>query len=202
MKEIQLPISQTISLTFNAEDLNLKDAVDLGDGVSRVSLGTMIDPAISENLQTARKNGGVILYATTSIEQQLEHILLKYFMGEFVQYEERREIFEKEILQSSALSFNSKKELILKIVNNLELLQRKRKSKLQKCLKDIMVWRNAFAHGSVRNDTKKGCFIKYYSGGEKEYLLTDIFWHNIEICFKNCTSLLKDVEKNLKKKNA
>ncbi len=59
-------------------------------------------------------------------------------MGEFVQYEERREIFEKEILQSSALSYSAKKELLLKIVNNLKLLQRKKKEKLQKCLKDIM----------------------------------------------------------------
>jgi len=118
MKEIQLPINQTISLTFTSEDLASNDAVDLGDGISRVSLGTMIDPSISENLQTARKNGGTVLYATTSIEQQLENILLRYFMGDFTQYEERREIFEKEILQSSALSYNAKKELLLKIVNN------------------------------------------------------------------------------------
>jgi len=202
MKEIQLPINQTISVTFTSEDLASNDAVDMGNGVSRVSLGTMIDAEISDNLQTARKNGGTILYATTSIEQQIENILLKYFMGDFIQYEERREIFEKEILQSSALSYSAKKELLLKIVNNLKLLQRKKKEKLQKCLKDIMVWRNAFAHGNVRNDTKKGCFIKYYSGCEKEFILTDSFWLKIENGFNDGSTLLKDVADKLNNKSA
>lgn len=197
MKDIKLPLTQTVSLTIDTHDLDYSNAVENEDGYLVVPLGTAINGEISENMEKARANGGKVLYATTSIEQQLEGLLLRYFMGPFVKHDHRRDVFEREILQSSALSFSSKKELISKLVNHDDLLKGKKKNKLQSALKSIMEWRNAFAHGKVQHDNKKGCFVKYYSGGSKELNLTDDFWSELEAVFKDCSELINDALGNL-----
>lgn len=197
MKEIELPITQSFSITVDTHNVDMSNAVDMGDGRLMVPLGNIVDESISAITETARRNGGKVLYATTSIEQQLEEILLYYFMGPFIEHSDKRVMFEKEILQSSALSYSAKKELVSKLINNHELLTGKKKNKLQESLKKIMKWRNAFAHGKVQHDNLKGCFIKYYSGAPKTLTLTDEFWGGVESCFKDCSELLKETYNNL-----
>jgi|TARA_R100000049_G_scaffold4346_1_gene9874 hypothetical protein len=197
MKDINLPLTQTVSLTIDAQDFDMSKAVEDEDGQLIVQLGEAINSEISEGMDKARSNGGKVLYATTSIEQQLEGLLLKYFMGPFVTHDHRRDIFEREILQSSALSFRSKKELVSKVVSQHELLKGKKKNKLQGALKKIMGWRNAFAHGKIQHDNRKGCFIKYYSGGVEELRLTDEFWSQLEGVFKDGSALVNEALKNL-----
>lgn len=192
MKDIELPITQTFSLTIDTHNFDMSSAIQLENGQLLVSLGDVVNETISATTEKARINGGKVLYATTSIEQQLEGLLLRYFMGPFVQHEQRRVLFEREILQSSALSYSSKKELASKIINEHDLLQGKKKNKLQGSLKKIMEWRNAFAHGKVQHDNVHGCFIKYYSGGSKQLKLTDEFWSEVEGVFKEGSELVKE----------
>lgn len=113
MKEIKLPISQTISIPLKPD---MSKAVDMGNGILRVPLGVVSSDDAFPALEMARRNGGNVLYATTSIEQQLERILLDYFMGPFIRHEERRVLFEREILQSTALGYNSKRALVSTII--------------------------------------------------------------------------------------
>lgn len=197
MKDIKLPLTQTVSLTIDTHNINYSDAVEDEDGYLVIPLGEAINSEISDNMEKARANGGKVLYATTSIEQQLEGLMLKYFMGPFVKHDTRRVVFEREILQSSALSFSSKKELISKVVNNEDLLKGKKKNRLQGTLKKIMEWRNAFAHGKVQHDNRKGCFVKYYAGGSKELNLNDELWSEIENVFKDCSELINEALGNL-----
>ncbi len=112
---------------------------------------------------------------------------------------DKRTIFEKEILQSSTLSYNNKKELFFKIVNKSELLSGKKKSKLQKYLKDIMEWRNAFAHGLIQVDNIQGCFVNYYSGSPKMLNLTNDYWDTVESTFKDCHSFIAEINEKLMK---
>lgn len=200
MKDIKLPLTQTVSITIDTHNLDYSNAVENEDGLLVVPLGTAMNSEISESMEKARANGGKVLYATTSIEQQLEGLLLRYFMGPFVKHDHRRDVFEREILQSSALSFSSKKELVSKVVNHEDLLKGKKKNRLQSALKSIMGWRNAFAHGKVQHDNRKGCFVKYYSGGSKELNLTDEFWTGLEAVFKDCSELVKEALENLETK--
>lgn len=193
MKEISLPITQTFSITIDTHNIDMSKVVDLGDGKFGVHLGSISSEDVSPVIEIARKNGGNILYATTSIEQQMESILLRYFMGPFVQHEDRRELFEREIIQSSSLSYSTKKELVSKVINSNNLLDGKKKNNLQAKLKKIMEWRNAFAHGKIQYDSKAGCSIKYYSGGPKNLVLTDTYWNEVEECFNECTKLLGEV---------
>jgi len=197
MKDIKLPLTQTVSLTIDTHNIDYSNAVENEDGHLVVPLGTAMNSEISETMEKARANGGKVLYATTSVEQQLEGLLLRYFMGPFIKHDHRRDLFEREILQSSALSFSSKKELVSKVVNHDELLKGKKKNRMQSVLKNIMEWRNAFAHGKVQHDDRKGCFVKYYSGGGKELNLTDEFWSELETVFKDCSELIKEALGNL-----
>ena len=194
MKDIDLPITQTFSITIDTHNMDVSNAVEMENGRLMVPLGDVVNESISATTEKARANGGKVLYATTSIEQQLEGLLLRYFMGPFVQHEDRRVMFEREILQSSALSYRSKKELSSKIINESDLLQGKKKNKLQSALKKIMEWRNAFAHGKIQYNNVQGCFIKYYAGNNKQLKLSDDFWSKLEFVFKECSELIKEAQ--------
>ncbi len=200
MREINLPITQTVSITFNPGIFDLSKAVDMGDGRRQVPLGIVFDSQIGVAMETARRNGGKILYATTSIEQTLESMLLNYFMGPFIEHEDRRVMFEHEVLQSSALTFRAKKDLAIKIIHKDNLVEGTKKNAIQKYLKNIMEWRNAFAHGKIQHDTKMGCFIRYYSGDTKTMMLDDQYWNEVEKAFRECVELLKEAEQQLQKK--
>lgn len=189
---------QTVSLTISQQDMDPDKAVDLGNGRRGVPLGVMFDGGIASVMETARQNGAKVLYATTSIEQKVESILLEYFMGPFLGHDDRRVIFEHEVLQSSALSYKAKKDLVAKIIDYDSLLAGDKKSAAQKNLKKIMDWRNAFAHGKIQHDTKRGCFIAYYSGEPKTETLDDHYWDEVEKVFRECDNLLDESQRNLR----
>ncbi len=202
MKEITLPITQSYSITIDMHNLDTSNAVDMGGGRFRIPLGNIVDENITSIVETARKNGGKVLYATTSIEQKLEAILLEYFMGPFIRHNDRRVMFEREILQSSALSYRTKKELVIKLISDNELLPGNKKNVTQGYLKKIMEWRNAFAHGKIKHDSKAGCFVTYYSGKLNTLHLTDGYWDEVERCFKECDVLLNEAQQQLGHKSS
>ena len=72
MKDINLPITQTVSLTIDPNNMDMSNAVHQEDGGFLVPLGSMMDEDISGKMEQARVNGGKVLYATTSIEHQME----------------------------------------------------------------------------------------------------------------------------------
>lgn len=197
MRDIELPITQTYSLTIDMQSIDMSKAIDRGDGQYIVPLGELVGEKASAISEKARINGGKVLYATTSIEKQIEGVITEYFMGSFMENNDRRIMFEQEITQSSIFSYRSKKELVSKIVNNLDLLPGKKKNKLQSYLKKIMEWRNAFAHGKIHYDNLTGCFVEHYSGGLKQLILTDDYWSEVERVFNECSKLIKQATKKL-----
>ncbi|MBK9160479.1 MAG: hypothetical protein IPM27_02755 [Nitrosomonadales bacterium] len=106
-------------------------------------------------------------------------------------------MFDREILKSTVLSFSAKKELVIKVINEGELLSKKNKPVIPKYLKEIMEWRNAFAHGKLVHDSKNGCVLEYYTGHNKKLHLTDEYWDEVEACFKKCNDFLDEVERKL-----
>jgi hypothetical protein len=196
MREITLPTTQTFSMPL---DLDVLRSTFAGDGRHQgVTLGTMVvNEKVLSEIATARKNGGAILYATTSIEQKMEYMLLDYFMGPFIRFDARREMFGREILKSTALSYSDKKELVVKVITEGELLLGKKKNIVQKHLKSIMEWRNVFAHGKILHDSKMGCILEYYSGHKQKLYLSDKYWNEVETCFKECDALLDEVGRRL-----
>ena len=102
---------------------------------------------------------------------------------------ERREIFQQHILNSSDFSFSQKRNLAMIVVGECNLLEGKSKNRFQSLLKKIGQYRNAFAHGQVKHDTKRKCFLEYYSGGPESRNLSDQFWEELEADFTECDIL-------------
>ncbi|MEW8543588.1 MAG: hypothetical protein AB2693_08625 [Candidatus Thiodiazotropha sp.] len=193
MKKLDLPMTTTFSTTIDMQNIDRDQLVDLGDGKTALSFGTIDFGKQGKVVQIARQNGGQILYATTSIEQDIENILLNYFMGPFTPLNSKRELFEREVLQSSTLSYRNKKDLLSKVINESAALTGKKKNKLQSQLKKIMEWRNAFAHGKIEHDMNKGCLVRYYSGEIRELVLSEDKLCEIEQTFNECREHLKAV---------
>lgn len=192
MREINLQATNTVSFTLNTSELGAPGIL-MPDGKFHQSMGE-VEGADFEALNTARKNGGTILWSTVCLEHTLERIVLNYFMGSFNGPNKRRQMFENEVLRTSLFQFSFKKQLIQKISEEVTGLSGKERSKLQGQLKKIMLWRNAFAHGHLELDSKQGVVLKYYSGGHKSEYLTEEFWAFVESTFEQCYSLLKQLE--------
>lgn len=194
------PVSNTVSLS-----IPLKQGQSIENSIGEALNGqgiSLCDAEIIASITTARENGGRVLYATTSIEKKLEGILDKYFMEAYPYPNDKRELFNKEILQSPALGLNFKKEVIQKIFNQTNTLKGKEKNDFQRSMSDIVKWRNAFAHGSIAHDVdnnhNKKCLLKYYSGSNKVQELDDSFWVSLMFSFTECNALLDKANETLR----
>lgn len=196
MKEITLPLRYKMSVSVDPSELDNFETGDItltphGTRQKTIASVTQDDYAL---LETARKNGGILLHATSTIDAYLNSIIKVYFMGSNFRCTLEGNLFERELLKSSVLTFSAKKELTKKIVHERMLLNGKERNNLQRLLKLIMKWRNAFAHGELEHNNIKGCRIQYYSGGKQTETLTDEFWENIESWFFECEALLQKAD--------
>lgn len=194
MKEINLPITTTYSLNIKANSVpTADDIVENMEGIC-----TRLDVAKnSKEVNIARKNGGHILYATTSLEQKIERLISLYIFGLFDGPHPERSFFEHEILESSALGFNFKKQLLKKLIHEQSYLRGKKKNEFERMLSDIIKWRNAFAHGKLCYDDKEGCLIKYYSGDAKKLILNDSYWNTVTFTFEQCDKILSEIQNKI-----
>lgn len=191
MREITLPAVHTVSISIDQKDLDVEPEI-MPDGSKRIYLGGITEPHM-EALNMARDNGTKILWSAICLEKKLEKILVDYFMGPFSGPCSRRQLFESEVVQSSSFPFSFKKTLIDKLSGEIPSFKGKERTKLQKMLKSIMSWRNAFAHGTLCADSKKGILLRYYSGVSKEDELNDQFWNTVEATFQKCDELIDEL---------
>lgn len=192
MKEIELPVTTTFSFTIDTHALYNQTPQEI-DGRLMVPLGTIDMADKAKDIEVVRRNGGKILYATTSIEKKLEQIISGYMFGLFLREHPERSFFENEILGSSNIGFSFKKELVKTLVNQNQFLKGKDKHELERKLSDIVKWRNAFAHGSLQYDNVHGNFLNYYSNGHKKIMLNDSFWDEVIQTFTECEKTLNDL---------
>ena len=103
MKEINLHIRSTVSISFTSADSMTPNQGPLGG----------VDLAISnKEISIAQSNGGKILYAVTDIAQQIEDIICNYLFGTSPCPSPQKNFFRNEIAQSSSFSFQFKKEIL------------------------------------------------------------------------------------------
>ncbi|MEH6651457.1 MAG: hypothetical protein V7707_15630 [Motiliproteus sp.] len=179
MKKISLPATNTISIPIS---LSYESEADEN---GMVYLGG-VEPEDISKLSIARENGMHVIWSTVCLEKKLEEAITNFFFGKTNSPTKRRNIFVNEVLQSSSFQFSFKKSLISTILQETEILKGKESSKIQGFLRKIMTWRNAFAHGSMTFDTKKGVLLNYYSGGHKTIILDEEFWNEVETIFEKC----------------
>jgi len=188
---IKLPLISTFGVSLDLKEPKPADLVEMPNGEFVLPLGPVVDAEMIQNMQIVRANGSTIIYATLAVEKTMNQILDAYFMGGGTEVSKRRAIFQEQFLESSFLSFSSRKQIISNIVNEEELLKGKTKNKFQSLLKKIMDARNAFAHGDIKHYVKRGFFIEFHSGGKKSINLDGEYWSAIEECFTGCDEILK-----------
>lgn len=198
MKKISLPISQTYSTSLDLMAIPKQNVVQR-EGHVEIHFPQMDFGAANEILQTVRENGSLVVYAATSIERQIDEILLHYFFGSTTKPNSRRDYFLQNILQSDTLNYSFKRNLLMKIVNLQELLTGDHKNKLDLNLKNVMIWRNAFAHGTIHYDATRGAEIIYFSGSPRTQSLSDDFWNQVESCYRETNQLLTSILESLSK---
>lgn len=86
---------------------------------------------------------------------------------------------------------NAKKHLIVIVPVKFYAFKGKKRDKLDEYLKNIIQWRNAFAHVSCTLNAAEGIIFKYYSGSPKGEILDDRVWHTVASLFNGADELLK-----------
>ncbi len=189
MREVNLDVGHTVSIPLPLDQLaNLPNddsksfgAVDIGESAKEIAI--------------ARLNGGKILYSAIDITQRIEDIICDYLFGTSISPSKEKNFFNNEIIQTSSLTFQFKKEVLKKMIKSEEYLEGKAKGGFYRNLDQIMTWRNAFAHGKLVFNIKRGVLLGYYSGERKELLLDNKFWNLVEETFsevKGCLKIVSD----------
>jgi hypothetical protein len=190
MKELNLPITQRFATRTVDMDEALKD---LASGkIDRIPLGT-IDVGVSgKELNHARSNGGMVIWSATCLEEKLDSLIIQFvFSSDDSRNQRGKQFFMSKIIKSDYLSYVAKKSIVVDIVNNESLLEGREKHRLEKALKDVMDFRNAFAHGDVTFEEDNGCVLSYWRGGPKRDILSEEYWDRLEDTFKSADRLLE-----------
>ena len=196
MKKIDLQITQR----FATRTVDMREALkDLTSGkIDKISLGTIDFGTSGNDLNQARANGGIVIWSATCLEEKLDSLIINFiFSFDDSQNQKGRQFFVNRIIKSDNLSYASKKGLVVDIVNSESLLNGRNKSDLEKSLKDVMDFRNAFAHGEVTFEEDKGCVLSYWRGGPKRDILSEEYWNKLENIFKKADKLVEQAFANL-----
>jgi hypothetical protein len=146
-----------------------------------------------ENLQAVQANGQKIIQATLGIEVQLETIITHRVFGKFGP---EVSFFNNHILSADWFTFSGKGKLVLAIVNEGNHLAGKDKNRFEKLLRDIMSYRNAFAHGAIV-EKSDGTYISYFANTQQEKLLSDEYWTQVESTFQEALDKIIIVQKGM-----
>lgn len=150
-------------------------AVLVGEHVTALTTGTNVLAATNLNKE-ARRNKEKILNASLTIENELAFIISHYFFGRSHQ---KKDAFEALILNSDWCSFAAKRKLIAHIIEEQLLLVGQEKSDFEKQLRNVMSYRNAFAHGIIRSDGVK-VWLSFFEGKPRQQELTDEYLTVVE----------------------
>jgi hypothetical protein len=158
---------------------------------------------LDELFLTIDYNKNIIFYSVGSIERMLDRIISHYFYGPFSeQNKDFIDKFNSLILSSDWCSFSSKRKLVLKIVNELNLLEGKYKDGYEKLLRNVMSIRNALTHGELSTDGRI-VMLKYYEGESKEIIMDEAYFQIAETKVNSCLNLTLEIARalNITKEN-
>jgi hypothetical protein len=195
MKELNLPITQK----FTTRTVDMHEAFkDLTYGkIDKIPLGTIDFGTSSKDLNQARANGGIVIWSATCLEEKIDSLITQFIFFEDSQNKKGRQFFSNRIMKSDHLSYAAKKSLAVDIVNSDSLLESRDKADLEKALKDVMDFRNAFAHGEITFEEGTGSVLSYWRGGRKRDVLSEDYWNKLETIFKRADQLVEKAFANL-----
>jgi hypothetical protein len=187
LKKINLPITRRYA-TGVVDLVEARKALASGK-VTEIFLGTIDFGASGRDLDQARANGGIVIWSAIGLEEKVGSVIMG-FLFPSKDNPKGRHFFANRILGTDQFSFSTKKRLLVELVHEESLLEGLEKDRLTKALKEVMDFRNAFAHGDLIYREDAGCVLSYWSGGAKAAVLSDEFWEKLEASFKTAHELL------------
>jgi hypothetical protein len=193
MKELILPIYHDIITEGNDSILpNTSNEVE-EDSSKWIELLKKLK-GIHPEIKQAMDNGSKIIYCTIIIEKSLSELILTYYLGKgFSSKDKKFKELKQDLFESSAIEFSFKKELAKRLIKQNSLLNIEVLKKLEKYLKKIMLWRNAFAHGTLQYHQETGCQLLFFSGIDQKIILNNSFWDEVEDVFTETEEIIQEV---------
>ena len=177
MKKIKLPDSYTIDY----ERLNPNQ-----------KFGSAIFHPLMEIINFNRLQ---VIKASNELENKFNSIIKFYFFGNNVYKSVKRYEFESMILGKSWFSLNSKKNIVLEIMNEINIPTGKDKEKFQNSLRKFLEARNKLAHGHLFVIKDLQVELAYYNGAKDSEILDDSYFDKlveiIELCFSYTEQICK-----------
>jgi len=146
-----------------------------------INIGTAM-----QNRETVTENRKKIIDSSLCMESELDDIIALYF---FSGRKDLMRFFSDTILKSSLLGFMNKTK-VLKFI--FERSNTKQASEVNKLLKRVVSYRNAFAHGEII-EKSDGTYIRYFEGKKVEKKLDGTYWTNLEEVFEKSLQLLQKI---------
>jgi len=169
MKQIQLPVFMRVNVDVDPTT---------GQGSTECT---------PEEYHKYVDRGMAVVKSTLAIESLLNWFLR---LSLFREIDEDAEFVCGHLLESSHLSFSSKRKLFSAILERDSLLSGKEKQNIEKQLSFVERYRNAFAHGSISAVHDK-FILKYFSSTHHEENLDDDFWLKIETSFNQASNTIQ-----------
>lgn len=143
----------------------------------------------------ARAQGMRIVESALHIEKLINQILC---MTIFRELKLDMAFVSNQLLESDKLQIVHKRDLLKTALRRDELLDPKGIQELDKNLREVFVYRNAFAHGNIIIKNKI-IVLRYYVSGHQEVELDEGFWQKVEDRFRGSFDALMGILEKGKK---
>jgi hypothetical protein len=178
MRKINLPFNSTVSMTFKVFDLSKIQS----DG-KEISIGSIDVAADCELLEIARVNAGIIIYATSSLESQIQAGISDYLFGTAINCSKQRNFFSRNFMESSFIEFSAKMMIYLRVLTELGFVKDKKESlDVEKLLRAVMNYRNSIAHGKLKV-VDNIVHVEYYKGEPRCDKMDESYLSTLEDAF-------------------
>lgn len=146
-----------------------------------------------KELATIEKNGSQLIAATVMLEERMIEAVGILLFRKHISGDLEREFFIREIMGTSDFSFAFKRRVFTRLLEQVGALDVVKITSVKAALSNVMMWRNAFAHGKVLHEINGGFLLQYYSGGHQEQVLDDAFFAKVEETVRHCLYTCNDV---------
>jgi len=163
-----------------------------------VKLEMAIDPAKQDQVQvtwnpeelTKRKDRGLRVISSAIAIETIINDLLRATL--FRELKADLDFVSGIFLESDKISFSNKRKILIEIIEKESLLAGPSKPELEKNLRDVMRYRNAFAHGSIVI-IGSNYELQYFETSKRHELLNEEFWDKIEKIFNDAFNTLNQL---------
>jgi hypothetical protein len=144
-------------------------------------------------IATIERNRSELITATVLLEDRMIEAVGILLFRTHASGDLEREFFTKEIMGTSDFSFAFKRRVFTRLLEQTKALDAITIQTIKAALSNVMVWRNAFAHGKVLHELNGGFLLQYHSGGHQELVLDDVFFEKVEATVRHCLYTCNDV---------